>query len=246
MSGSCRTTRPPPRSCAARLKLASVLRHRSSPSGSQSWILSRFSASSASSHRPAPPTSGGCACPPVSRYLLSDLPNAIPSLAIFGRPRQAEDVALRGVAVEAEHRSGLDRWKKLSACDCTIWARFIMRRSFAAVRGCSTASSSSLALPSDQVAHRADAADARREDGISRTACPRRTSRSRGTAVTWKRASVTSPASSSWMRDLRVPLDAGHRVDHDRRCVTLSRHPRTVVALGVRRLPRARRRASSG
>ena len=40
---------------------------------------------------------------------------------------------LLGSASKPISRSGEDRWKKLRACDCTIWARFRTRRRLAAV-----------------------------------------------------------------------------------------------------------------
>lgn len=45
-----------------------------------------------------------------------------------------------------KRRSGDDKWKKLKACDWTSCARFMRRRSFAAVGGISTASNASHAL----------------------------------------------------------------------------------------------------
>jgi hypothetical protein len=42
-------------------------------------------------------------------------------------------------ASNPKRRSGEDRWKKLSACDWTTWARFMMRRRLTAVGGESTA-----------------------------------------------------------------------------------------------------------
>ncbi len=71
---------------------------------------------------------------------------------------------LAGSASKPSSRSGEDRWKKLSACDCMICARFIIRRSFSAVGGIVTDSRWSQALVGRQeVAHRADAAGARRQ-----------------------------------------------------------------------------------
>ena len=43
-------------------------------------------------------------------------------------------------------RSGEERWKKLSACDCTICARFSIRRNCAAVCGMRTDMMASQAL----------------------------------------------------------------------------------------------------
>ena len=43
-------------------------------------------------------------------------------------------------------RSGEERWKKLSACDWTNWARFMIRRNLAAVGGIVTASRASQAF----------------------------------------------------------------------------------------------------
>ena len=43
-------------------------------------------------------------------------------------------------------RSGEERWKKLNACDCTICARFSMRRNCAAVCGIRTDMIASQAL----------------------------------------------------------------------------------------------------
>ena len=43
-------------------------------------------------------------------------------------------------------RSGAERWKKESACDCTIWAQWSSSRSMAAVAGMRTAMMASQAL----------------------------------------------------------------------------------------------------
>ena len=56
---------------------------------------------------------------------------------------------LTGSESQPSSRSGDDRWKKLSAWDCTNWPRFMIRRSFSAVGGMVTASRSSQALLDD-------------------------------------------------------------------------------------------------
>ena len=49
----------------------------------------------------------------------------MPSRASSGlAAHHAEDVALRRVRIHAQQQVGAERWKKLSACDCTICARF--------------------------------------------------------------------------------------------------------------------------
>ena len=69
-----------------------------------------------------------------------------------------------GSASMPRSRSGAERWKKLSACDCTICARFMMRRRLGGGRRDAHGEDLVAGLGGgDQVADRADAADARHE-----------------------------------------------------------------------------------
>ena len=121
-----------------------------------------------------------------------------------------------GSASKPNRRSGDERWKKLSAFDWTIWARFITRRRSAPVGGGSTARISSHAfdeairwLTGQMPQMRAMI------EGISWIGRPWTIRSKPRNWVTWNWASVTSPASSRWIVILLWPFDPGDRVDDD-------------------------------
>ena len=105
-----------------------------------------------------------------------------------------------GSASKPNSRSGDERWKKLSAFDCTIWARFITRRRSAPAGGGSTARISSHAL-ADAIRWLTGQIPQIRAmiEGISWTGRPCTMRSKPRNWVTWKWASATSPSSSSWM-----------------------------------------------
>ena len=111
-------------------------------------------------------------------------------------------------------RSGEDRWKKLSACDCTICARFMMRRRRAAVGGMRTARMASQAL-AEAIRWLTGQMPQMRamSDGISQKGRPSQNFSKPRNWVTWKWASSTWPCVVELDRDLGVALDAGDRVD---------------------------------
>ena len=86
---------------------------------------------------------------PASRSMICwpNLRSAMPSRARSGcfasRPNT---LRVAGSESMPSSRSGAERWKKLSACDCTIWAQCISSRSLTAVAGMRTAMMASQAL----------------------------------------------------------------------------------------------------
>ncbi len=116
-------------------------------------------------------------------------------------------------------RSGELRWKKLSACDWTICARFISRRSFTAAGGMRHGQDLVARLGrGEQVADRTDAADPRRDAGH----LPERPAVAEPLEAAELRhveARVGDlPVVVELDRDLRVALDPRHRVDDDALC----------------------------
>ena len=104
-----------------------------------------------------------------------------------------------GSASQPNRKSGEERWKNDRAWDCSSWARFISRRSFAAAGGMATLSSWSQALDeairwlTGQMPQlRAVSA------GISRYGRPSQNFSKPRNCVRWNLASSTCPASSSW------------------------------------------------
>ena len=113
-------------------------------------------------------------------------------------------------------RSGDDRWKKLSACDCTICARFMMRRSFSAVSGMRTARIASQALAEAiRWRHRADAADARhqRRHFVERPSFAELFEAAELGHVEVRILHLALVVELN--RDLGVPFDAGDGIDDD-------------------------------
>ena len=120
----------------------------------------------------------------------------------------AEDVALGRIAVHARAAGpGDDRWKKLSACDCTICARFMMRRSLTAVSRNAHGQDGIAGLGGGQQV--AAPGRCRRcapsAKAFRRTAGPRRISRSRGTGSRGSAHPPRVPASSRWIVILACP-----------------------------------------
>ena len=111
-----------------------------------------------------------------------------------------------GSASKPKSRSGDDRWKKLSAFDWTIWARFMIRRRSAPVGGGSTAMIWSTAL-ADAIRWLTGQMPQMRAmiEGISWTGRPCTIRSKPRNWVTWNWASRTSPASSRWMVILEWP-----------------------------------------
>src|SRR5215218_1460324 len=109
-------------------------------------------------------------------------------------------------ASKPNSRSGEDRWKKLSAWDCTTWARFMTRRRSAPAGGGSTARISSQAL-AEAIRWLTGQMPQMRAmiDGSSCTGRPWQMRSKPRNWVTWKRASATWPSSSSWMVILAWP-----------------------------------------
>ena len=136
------------------------------------------SAVSGSSTPPGTTHAGWMRLPPShSMICWPNWRRRMPSRASCGLARSdPEDVALardRRPCRAADRAT--ERWKKLSACDCTIWARFMMRRRRAGRRGSHRQDRVAGLGGGDQVADRADAADARHERRhLVRTAGPRR------------------------------------------------------------------------
>jgi len=88
---------------------------------------------------------------PLLREALDDLLPELPQRdAVAQRVRvlleEAGHVALRRVVVHPRRRSGAERWKKESACDCTNWAQWSSSRSFDAASGIRTAMMASQAF----------------------------------------------------------------------------------------------------
>ena len=97
-------------------------------------------------------------------------------------------------------KSGEERWKKDRACDWTSWPRFTILRSLRAVSGISTASSASVALAEARRCETGQMPQMRAVmTGISRKLRPSQNFSNPRNSTTWKRASFTAPASSSWM-----------------------------------------------
>src|SRR4029450_5326024 len=109
-------------------------------------------------------------------------------------------------APSPKRRSGEDRWKKLSAWDWTTWARFMMRRRLTAVGGGSTARIWSQALAEAIRWLTGQMPQIRAiSDGSSCTGRPWQMRSNPRNWGTWKWASATWPASSSWMVILAWP-----------------------------------------
>ena len=126
---------------------------------------------------------------------------AMPSRASCGRSAATPKRLRRaGSASKPNSRSGDDRWKKLRAWDCTIWARFMTLRSCSAATGGDTARISSHAL-ADAIRWLTGQMPQMRAmiDGISCSGRPWQIRSNPRNWVTWKWASVTAPCSSSWM-----------------------------------------------
>ena len=123
---------------------------------------------------------------------------------------------LAGSASKPNSRSGDDRWKKLSAFDWTIWARFITRRRSAPVGGGSTARISSQALD-EAIRWLTGQMPQMRAmiDGISWNGRPWQIRSKPRNCVTWNWASCDLAGVVEVDRDLRVALDPGDRVDDD-------------------------------
>ena len=140
-----------------------------------------------------------------------------------------------GSASKPNRRSGDERWKKLSAFDWTIWARFITRRRSAPVGGGSTARISSHALD-EAIRWLTGQIPQMRAmiEGISWIGRPWTIRSKPRNWVTWNWASATSPASSRWIVILRVALDPGDRVDDDLVAHGLPQRPKRAP-VGVRR-----------
>ena len=105
-----------------------------------------------------------------------------------------------GSASKPNSRSGAERWKKLSAFDCTTWARFITRRRSAPAGGGCTARISSHALAEATRWLTGQIPQIRAMiEGISCTGRPCTIRSNPRNWVTWKCASATCPVSSSRM-----------------------------------------------
>ena len=112
------------------------------PSGIILSIAARFSSVSGSFTPPGTIQAGWIRLPPrISIIICPICRSRIPSLASCGccciKPN-----TLRWAGSESQpnSKSGEDRWKKDSACDCSSWARFMIRRSLTAVGGMDTLS----------------------------------------------------------------------------------------------------------
>ena len=113
-------------------------------------------------------------------------------------------------------RSGALRWKKLSAWDCTICARFISRRSLAAAGGMVTARIASPALDEAMRWLTGQMPQIRAViPGISQNGRPSQNFSKPRNSATWNRASATCPVVVEVDRDLGVPLDPRNGVDYD-------------------------------
>ena len=124
-----------------------------------------------------------------------NLRTATPSRASCGAasatPRKLRPA---GSASKPRSRSGEERWKKLRACDCTIWARFMTLRSLTATGGMDTAMTSSHALAEAMRWLTGQMPQMRAmSDGISWNGRPWLMRSKPRNWVTWKWASTTSP-----------------------------------------------------
>ena len=103
-------------------------------------------------------------------------------------------------------RSGELRWKKLSACDWTIWARFMSRRNFTAAGGGVTDMIWSPALAEAMRWLTGQMPQTRAViPGISQSGRPTQNRSKPRNSATWKRASETCPSSPSWIVILAWP-----------------------------------------
>ena len=141
-------------------------------------------AASGSSTPPGVAQDGWMRLPPSSSMMRwpnfrSRMPRRAKSGSCSSRPKM---LRLAGSESKPSSRSGEDRWKKLSACDCRICAVVHQPAQQRRRRRNLDAEQRVAGLGAGQhVAHRADAADARHQRRASRgTAGPRRSSRSRG------------------------------------------------------------------
>jgi hypothetical protein len=147
--------------------------------------------------------------------LLAELAQPMPSRASSGGRDTPKRLRCAGSASMPSTRSGEDRWKKLSACDWRIWARFMMRRRFGAVGGIGTAIRASQVLAEAMRWLTGQMPQMRAVSaGISWNGRPSQSFSKPRNWVTWKRAVHTArrrPVDG----DLAVALDAGHGVDGD-------------------------------
>ena len=137
-------------------------------SGMVDRMRSRVSSASGAS---TPPGTIHDGMDPLAAEPLDDLlAEAADADAVAGQLRvragDADDVARATSASKPNSRSGDERWKKLSAFDWTIWARFITRRRSApGGRRLDREDLVARLRRGDEVADRADAADARHDRG---------------------------------------------------------------------------------
>ena len=177
-------------------------------SGIVDRIRSRVSSASGASTPPGTTQAGWIRLPPSHSMICC--PNRRTPTPSRARPgfAWATPMMLRfaGSASKPKRRSGEDRWKKLSALDWTIWARFISRRRSAPVGGGSTARISSHALD-DAIRWLTGQIPQMRAmiEGISWIGRPWTIRSKPRNWVTWNWASVTSPASSRWIVILLCP-----------------------------------------
>ena len=141
------------------------------------------------------------------------IPPRASSGSSFIRPKMFR---VAGSASMPRSRSGPLRWKKLSACDWTICARFISRRSFSAAGGIFKRQDRVPGLGrGHQVADRADPADSSGDPGH----LPERSSLAELLEAAELRDVESGvghlPRLVEVDGDLRVPLDPRHRVDDD-------------------------------
>ena len=171
-------------------------------SGIAARIRSRVSASSGASTPPGTihdgwirlPPSHSITCWPKRRIAMPSRASRGAAAATPNRLRPAAS------ASNPNRRSGEARWKKLSAFDWAIWARFMTRRRSAPAGGGSTAMISSHALAEATRWLTGQMPQMRAMiEGISWSGRPWTIRSKPRNWVTWNWASRTSPASSRWI-----------------------------------------------
>ena len=111
-----------------------------------------------------------------------------------------------GSASMPSSRSGEERWKKLSACDCTICARFRCAAAGWPFSGMRTARMASQALAEASRWLTGQMPQMRAiSEGISEKGRPSQNFSKPRNWVTWKWASSTRPSSSRWIEILEWP-----------------------------------------
>ena len=152
--------------------------------------------------------------------LLAELPQANAPGAKSGsaaiRPKMFRPA---GSLSMPRSRSGPLRWKNDSACDWTIWPRFMSRRSLVAAGGMVTARILSPALAEASKWLTGQMPQIRAViPGISQRGRPSQNFSNPRNSATWKRASLDLASVIELDRDLGVTFDPRHGVDQDLLC----------------------------